>query len=177
MLQSAGHQVTGLDSYLFETCVFGEDVPDIPALDKDVRDITPDDVAGFDAVIHLAALSNDPLGDFDASITYDINFEASAASCAGGEAGGRAAFPLLVVVQRLRSQRRRGSYGRGLVQSRDAVCRLEDSLRGVDLEARGRRLQPDVPAQRHRLRRLAAAARRPRGQQPRGLGSSRPATY
>jgi nucleoside-diphosphate-sugar epimerase len=42
-----------------------------------VRDVTPDDVAGFDAVIHLAALSNDPLGDFDASITYDINFEAS----------------------------------------------------------------------------------------------------
>lgn len=73
LLQAAGHDVSGLDSYLFEDCTFGPDVADIPALRKDVRDVTSDDVAGFDAVIHLAALSNDPCGDLNPGVTYDIN--------------------------------------------------------------------------------------------------------
>ncbi|HEC09286.1 MAG TPA: SDR family oxidoreductase [Acidimicrobiales bacterium] len=73
LLQEAGHEVVGLDSYWFEGCVFGEDVPAIPAARVDVRDAQPEHVAGVDAVIHLANLCNDPLGDLNPDITYDIN--------------------------------------------------------------------------------------------------------
>lgn len=74
MLQEAGHQVAGMDTYLFGDCTFGADPPDIPARRVDIRDATVDDVVGFDAVIHLAGISNDPLGDLRPDCTYDINF-------------------------------------------------------------------------------------------------------
>lgn len=77
MFQDAGHDVVGLDSFLFEDCVFGDDVPSIPALRKDVRDLKPADLESFDAVVHLAGISNDPLGDLNPDCTYDINHVAS----------------------------------------------------------------------------------------------------
>ena len=77
ILQSAGHEVVGLDSDLFAGCEFGEAASEIPAITKDLRDLMEADLAGFDAVVHLAALSNDPLGNFDPVITYDINHRAS----------------------------------------------------------------------------------------------------
>ncbi len=77
MLQAAGHEVIGLDANLFEGCEFGEPAPRIPEIRKDLRDLTQEDLAGFDGVFHLAALSNDPLGDLDADLTYDINHRAS----------------------------------------------------------------------------------------------------
>jgi nucleoside-diphosphate-sugar epimerase len=77
MLHSAGHEVVGLDSYLFEGCTLGNEVPDIPALRVDLRDVEAADLKGFDAVIHLAALSNDPLGSLSPDCTYDINHRAS----------------------------------------------------------------------------------------------------
>jgi nucleoside-diphosphate-sugar epimerase len=78
MLLNAGHEVTGLDTYLYEGCDFGEDrTPPVPALRKDVRDIEPADLEGFEAVIHLAALSNDPTGDLSPDCTYAINHHAS----------------------------------------------------------------------------------------------------
>jgi nucleoside-diphosphate-sugar epimerase len=77
LLQTAGHEVHGLDSYLFEDCTFGPNVIDVPSIRKDVRDVDIEDLRGFDAVIHLAALSNDPLGDLDPGLTYDINHVAS----------------------------------------------------------------------------------------------------
>ncbi|HVL92723.1 MAG TPA: SDR family oxidoreductase [Acidimicrobiales bacterium] len=73
MLLARGHEVAGLDSGLFEGCDYGGSLVEVPWVRRDVRDVTEEDVAGFDAVIHLAALSNDPLGDLDADITYDIN--------------------------------------------------------------------------------------------------------
>ena len=76
-LQSAGHEVVGLDTNLFEGCGFGDSVCNIPELRKDLRDITAKDLEGFEAVVHLAALSNDPLGDLNPDITYDINYRAS----------------------------------------------------------------------------------------------------
>jgi nucleoside-diphosphate-sugar epimerase len=76
LLQEAGHDVTGVDTFLFEACAF-DAVPTVPALRADVRDLTADDLAPFDAVVHLAALSNDPLGDLNPQITYDINHHAS----------------------------------------------------------------------------------------------------
>ncbi len=77
LLKQAGHDVVGLDNYLFETCTFGEDVEDVPALRKDVRDVQAADLEGFEAIIHLAAISNDPVGDLNPDATYDINHRAS----------------------------------------------------------------------------------------------------
>jgi len=77
ILRSAGHDVVGLDADLFAGCGFGEAAPEIPEVRKDIRDLTRADLEGFDAVVHLAALSNDPLGDLDPEVTYDINHRAS----------------------------------------------------------------------------------------------------
>jgi nucleoside-diphosphate-sugar epimerase len=77
--QRAGHDVVGLDSFLFEGCAIGPEPPDIPALRVDLRDVVPASLEGFDAVVHLAAISNDPLGDLDPAITYDVNHKASVA--------------------------------------------------------------------------------------------------
>lgn len=77
MLRSAGHAVTGLDSDLFAGCDFGKDILERSEIRKDIRDLTRADLQGFDAVVHLAALSNDPLGNLDAQLTYDINHLAS----------------------------------------------------------------------------------------------------
>jgi nucleoside-diphosphate-sugar epimerase len=77
LLHAAGHDVVGLDNYLYETCTFGEDVVDPPALRKDVRDVEVADLEGFEAIIHLAAISNDPVGDLNPDATYDINHRAA----------------------------------------------------------------------------------------------------
>jgi nucleoside-diphosphate-sugar epimerase len=80
MLQKAGHDVVGLDSNLYEACTFaaGGRIANVPHIRKDVRDVLPGDLKGIDAVIHLAALSNDPLGNLNPDITYSINHRASA---------------------------------------------------------------------------------------------------
>jgi nucleoside-diphosphate-sugar epimerase len=77
MLLQAGHSVVGLDSDLFEQCTFCPGMLDVPHLRVDLRDVKASDLEGFDAIIHLAALSNDPLGDLNPEITYDINHAAS----------------------------------------------------------------------------------------------------
>lgn len=77
ILTSAGHEVVGLDTDLFAGCDFGEPISDIQEIRKDMRDVTKSDLAGFDGVLHLAALSNDPLGNLDSQLTYDINHLAS----------------------------------------------------------------------------------------------------
>ena len=77
MLRDAGHDVFGLDTDLFEGCEFGEGVTRIPEIRKDLRDLTHADLEGFDGVVHLAALSNDPLGNLDSGLTFDINHKAS----------------------------------------------------------------------------------------------------
>jgi nucleoside-diphosphate-sugar epimerase len=77
MLRAYGHDVHGLDSDLFEQSTYGAGVPAIPSTRKDVRDVEPSDVAGYNAVVHLAGLSNDPLGDLNPELTYEINHRAS----------------------------------------------------------------------------------------------------
>ncbi|WP_067689371.1 NAD-dependent epimerase/dehydratase family protein [Nocardia jejuensis] len=76
-LQRAGHEVTGLDSGYFAECVLGQAPEAPPTLSVDLRDVRAEHLAGFDAVVHLAALSNDPLGALAPQITYDINHHAS----------------------------------------------------------------------------------------------------
>jgi nucleoside-diphosphate-sugar epimerase len=88
VLGKAGHQVTGLDTYLYEGCDFGPDAPPVSAMRKDIRDVEPADLRGFDAVIHLAALSNDPLGCLDESCTYDINHLGSVSLARAAKAAG-----------------------------------------------------------------------------------------
>src|SRR4029079_14053874 len=78
MLQEAGHDVVGLDNYLYEDCTFGDDVADVPALRMDVRDVTAAALDGFEAVLHLAAISNDPVGDLAPDTTFDMNHRAAA---------------------------------------------------------------------------------------------------
>jgi len=73
MVRAAGHEVVGLDTFLFEGGTFGPNGSDIDALRMDLRDVRVSDLRGFDAVMHLAALSNDPLGDVNPQCTYDIN--------------------------------------------------------------------------------------------------------
>ena len=77
LLMDAGHDVVGLDSYLFESCTFGMDVPDVASIRKDIRDVTLDDLEGVQAICHLAGISNDPVGDLDPEVTYEINHRAS----------------------------------------------------------------------------------------------------
>jgi nucleoside-diphosphate-sugar epimerase len=78
LLGAAGHEVVGLDTYMYEGCDFGEErVAAVPTIRKDVRDVTPADLDGFDAVVHLAALSNDPVGDLNPDCTFAINHRAS----------------------------------------------------------------------------------------------------
>lgn len=77
MLRQAGHEVVGLDTDLYAGCTFGELHSDFPELRKDLRDLTKADLAGFEAVVHMAALSNDPVGNLNPQLTYDINHLAS----------------------------------------------------------------------------------------------------
>lgn len=77
MLLEAKHEVTGLDIDFFAGCDFNGGVTPVPSIHKDLRDVTIDDLKGFDAVIHLAALSNDPLSDLNPECTYEINHRAS----------------------------------------------------------------------------------------------------
>lgn len=79
MLVDRGHEVVGIDTDLFRACTFGSDasIVRVPSLDLDVRDVDVDLLTGFDCVIHLAALSNDPLGDMDPALTDDLNHVAA----------------------------------------------------------------------------------------------------
>jgi nucleoside-diphosphate-sugar epimerase len=88
MLRSAGHEVIGLDTDLFAGCDFGKAAPEILEIRKDLRDITKADLNGFDAVLHFAALSNDPLGDLNPRMTYDINHSASVELAQAAKAAG-----------------------------------------------------------------------------------------
>ena len=77
MLVDAGHEVVGLDSDLFRGCTFAPGIRPVPELRLDIRDIEPVHLQGFEAVVHLAALSNDSLSDLDPTMTQEINHAAS----------------------------------------------------------------------------------------------------
>jgi nucleoside-diphosphate-sugar epimerase len=77
LLQQAGYEVVGLDTGYFRYCTLVPDGLPTPAIHKDIRDVTPNDLQGFAAVVHLAALSNDPIGNLNAQWTEAINFRAS----------------------------------------------------------------------------------------------------
>jgi nucleoside-diphosphate-sugar epimerase len=76
-LLEAGHDVVGLDADLFRECTLVPELAAVPSVHKDVRDLELADVEGFDAIVHLAALSNDPIGNLNDAWTEEINFRAS----------------------------------------------------------------------------------------------------
>lgn len=88
ILRAAGHDVVGLDIGFFADCVLGPMPADPPAMQMDLRDVTAEHLAGVDAVIHLAALSNDPLGALAPQITYEINHFASVKLARSAKAAG-----------------------------------------------------------------------------------------
>jgi nucleoside-diphosphate-sugar epimerase len=77
MLEQAGHDVVGLDNDLFGQCDFGPAPKPFPTILKDIRDVEAPDLEGFEAILHLAGISNDPLGDLNPDCTYEINHRAS----------------------------------------------------------------------------------------------------
>lgn len=77
MLLEEGHEVIGYDSDLYERCTFGKEPVQTPEIRKDIRDVELADLEGVDAVMHLAGLSNDPLGDLNPALTFEINHRAS----------------------------------------------------------------------------------------------------
>ena len=87
-LVKAGHEVVGLDTDLYRRSTFGQWRESIRTICKDVRTVEAKDLRGFDAVIHLAALSNDPLGDLNPGLTYDINHLASVRLAEQAKAAG-----------------------------------------------------------------------------------------
>ena len=96
LFQAAGHEVVGLDTDLYRACTFGPTLgpaASIHNLRIDIRDATPDHLHGFDAVVHYAGLSNDPLGDLDPAVTHQVNM---AATLTLAEAAKRAGVPRFV---------------------------------------------------------------------------------
>ena len=161
VLAALGHDVVGLDTDFYSECDFLAAPDPVPTLGVDLRDVTPEDLRGFDAVIHLAALSNDPLSDLNPGLTYDINRDASvrlatAAKAAGvqrflfssscslyGKGGGevldeQAAFNPVT------------PYGESKIQVEQAVSKLADDhfspvyLRNATAYGLSRRLRADI---------------------------------
>src|SRR3954451_14713029 len=88
LAERAGHDVVGLDSDLFAPCVFGTAPAEIESIRKDVRDVEVSDLVGFDGILHLAAVCNDPVGNLNPQVTYDINQIASAELAAKAKQAG-----------------------------------------------------------------------------------------
>ena len=78
LLLKEGHDVVGMDTDYYSRCTFMGALADVPTLKLDVRDVSAAAIKGFEGIIHLAGLSNDPLGDYNPTLTEDINFRASA---------------------------------------------------------------------------------------------------
>jgi len=88
LVERAGHEVVGLDLDLFVACGFGELPRGVESVRKDVRDVEVEDLVGFDAVLHLAAVCNDPIGDLNPQATYDVNHLASVRLAEKAKAAG-----------------------------------------------------------------------------------------
>lgn len=161
VLRNAGHEVVGLDNGYFDACDFAAPPDDIPSIDTDLRDVTPQQLEGFDAICYLAALSNDPLGDLNADLTYDINLHGSvrfaevakkagvqrflfSSSCSLYGAGGSGFLDETAAFNPVTA------YGRSKVEFEMAVAKFADSsfspvyLRNATAFGVSRRLRADI---------------------------------
>ena len=159
-IAAAGHDVVGLDTFLFEDCTFGQDTEAIEAMRLDVRDVRATDLEGFDAVIHLAALSNDPLGNLNSQCTYDINHLAAVHLARLAKEAGVQRFLFASSCSLYGAGRRRDARrGRGVQSDHRRTASRRCWSSATSRGSPTTRFSPDVPAQRHRLRALAAPAR------------------
>jgi nucleoside-diphosphate-sugar epimerase len=136
-LVASGHDVVGLDSGLFDRCSLYDEPDTTPYMRKDIRDLVPDDVAGFDAIVHLAALSNDPIGNLNEQWTEDINHRSTArlGELARDAGVRRFLFSSSCIMYGLSSERvvdetapldPQTEYARSKVQSESALRELAD---------------------------------------------------
>src|SRR3954449_10698830 len=88
LLLEAGYEVEGLDAGWYDGCDFGEQPREYLSRTGDIRDLTPDDLAGFDAVVHLAAISNDPVGHLNPEATYSVNADGAVHVARAAKAAG-----------------------------------------------------------------------------------------
>jgi nucleoside-diphosphate-sugar epimerase len=138
MLLEAGHEVVGLDSMLFRDCAFGDPPPSVPVIEKDVREIEPEDLEGFEAICHLAAVSNDPLGNLNPESTYEVNYAAAARTARVAKAVGVERFvfssscslygagPDGVALDETAEMNPITPYGESKVMAEEAIRRLAD---------------------------------------------------
>jgi nucleoside-diphosphate-sugar epimerase len=87
-VRAAGHEVAGLDAGWYDGCDFGPAFESSPSSTVDIRDVTPDHLRGFDAVMHLAAISNDPIGHLNPDATYSVNAHGAIHMAAMAKAAG-----------------------------------------------------------------------------------------
>jgi nucleoside-diphosphate-sugar epimerase len=161
VLAELGHELVGLDSGFYDGCDFASVPDDVASLSMDLRDVTPSHLEGFDAVLHLAALSNDPLGDVDPELTYDINLHASVRLAAAAKSAGVERFIFASscslygaggddLVSETAPFHPVTAYGESKVQVEQKVSELADSafspvyLRNATAYGVSRRLRADI---------------------------------
>ena len=91
-LQAIGHEVVGLDVGWYDGCDFGPQPDGYERRTGDIRDVRAEDLAGFDAVVHLAAISNDPIGHLNPEATYAVNADGAVHMAEAAKAAGVARF-------------------------------------------------------------------------------------
>ena len=91
LLMEAGHEVEGLDAGWYDGCDFGDQPSGYMSRTADIRDVTAEDLEGFDAVVHLAAISNDPVGHLNPEATFSVNAEGATHMAAAAKAAGSVA--------------------------------------------------------------------------------------
>ncbi|MET0166523.1 MAG: NAD-dependent epimerase/dehydratase family protein, partial [Vicinamibacterales bacterium] len=91
-VQAAGHEVVGLDVGWYDGCDFGVQPGGYEQRTVDIRDVKPEDLEGFDAVIHLAAISNDPIGHLNPEVTYEVNAHGAVHMAKTAKAAGVSRF-------------------------------------------------------------------------------------
>ena len=129
---AAGHEVVGLDAGWYDGCDFGPQPGGYESRTGDIRDQRPEDLDGFDAVVNLAAISNDPVGHLNPEATYSVNAHGAAHLAQVARDAGVAALRLLLVVQPLRRRGRRGGHRGERLQPGDAVRREQGDGRAAD---------------------------------------------
>ena len=161
MFLKAGHKVVGLDTHLYRSCTFGAEPMAIPEIVKDLRDVETSDLEGFDAVIHLAALSNDPLGNLDPQLTFDINHLGSVRLARKAKEAGVPRFLFSSSCSTYGSAGRRHAGRNQQLQSGHALRAVEGVGRARPFGTRRRQLLPGISKECHGLRGVPQAAVRP----------------